>query len=572
MEIRVAELLLQCLKAEGVDAMFGIVDGAHVPFVGLTPRYGIQYVNAHHEESAVHMAEGYTRISKKVSVVIGSPGPGGANMVAGLASAFAEGHPILAITCTRRTITTTPDRGSAWQATNLCDMAKPITKYAAVVTRWERLPEMARAAFRAATTGRPGPSLLAIPDELLGLTIDDSKVHVYPGGRYRVENMGAGDPASIQLAADWLAGANKVYIHAGKGVIWADAAGELLSLVNTLNCGISTSMGARGTVPEDHPNYFHIFDTPAITTLRNEADVVLVVGSRLGEYDAWGMPPLWGDPDTQKTIQIDADPYSIGLNRPVDLAIAADARRALQALLEAVKARTAPRPAMPDLERYRAMSAERRAQLQPYLQTPPKQGVNPAQMVSTVRNFFPRDAITVLDGGNTVLTSLSYYPIMAPNSFIYSVKMGYLGTGLPYAIGAKIADRRRPVCLITGDGAIGFCIMEMETALRLNAPLTVIVAVDQAWGMEKPVFLMRGFTPEQFGSIELCPELRYDLIAQGLGCFGEKVDDISQLPGALERAGKSGKPALIHVSIDPSLNITPPGMDNFRNLRTLTGL
>jgi acetolactate synthase-1/2/3 large subunit len=312
-----------------------------------------------------------------------------------------------------------------------------------------------------------------------------------------------------------------------------------------------------------------LVDAPAIATVRNEAEVILIVGSRLGEYDGWGMPPVWGDPDKQKTIQIDADPYSIGLNRPVNLGIVADAKLALQALLEAVRARVAARPAMPDIERYRAMSAERRAQLLAYRQTPATQGVNPAQMVAAARNFFPRDAITVLDGGNTVLTSLSYYPILAPNSFVYSVKMGYLGTGLPFAIGAKIADRQRPVCLITGDGAIGFCIMEMETALRLKAPVTVVVAVDQGWGMERPVFLMRGFTPDQFVGIDLSPEVRYDLIAQGLGCFGEKVDDISQLPEALERASKSGKPALIHVSVDPSLNVTPPGMDTFRYWRTL---
>jgi acetolactate synthase I/II/III large subunit len=360
-----------------------------------------------------------------------------------------------------------------------------------------------------------------------------------------------------------------VYIHAGKGVVWADAAQELLALAAYLNCGLSTSMGARGTIPEDHPRYFHIFDTPAITTVRNEADVILIVGSRLGEYDGWGMPPIWGDPDQQKTIQIDADPYSIGLNRPVNLGIVADAKQALLALIGAIEAKGATRAELFDIGPYRAMSAEREAQLLSYRQSPPKEGVNPAQMAAAARNFFPRDAITVLDGGNIVLTSLAYYPILAPNSFLYSVKMGYLGTGLPFAIGAKIADPQRPVCLITGDGALGFCIMEMETALRLNAPVVVIVAVDKGWGMERPVFLMRGFTPDQFVGIDLSRELRYDLIAQGMGCFGEKVDDISQLPQALQRASESGKPALLHVCIDPSLNIKPPGMDNFRYLRTL---
>ncbi|HTX80523.1 MAG TPA: thiamine pyrophosphate-binding protein, partial [Longilinea sp.] len=356
-EITGGELLLKCLKLEGVDTMFGVVDGSHVPFVALTPRYQIRYINAHHEEAAVHLAEGYTRISGKLSVVISNPGPGGANMLAGITSAYAEGHPLLAITCTRRSATTQPDRGGAWQATDLFEMAKPVTKYSALVNRWDRLPELMRAAFRAATTGRPGPAMLVIPDELLTLKVDEGRVRLVPPEKYRIRNYGAGDPASVELAAKWLSEASQIYVHAGKGILWAKADQELQALGNYLAAGLGSSLGARGVVPEDHPRYFHLFDNPATAMVRSEADVVLIVGSRLGEYDGWGLPPAWGDPAVQKTIQIDVDPFSIGLNRPVDLAIIADAKMALQALLQAIKARTAPREAMPGLARYREMTA-----------------------------------------------------------------------------------------------------------------------------------------------------------------------------------------------------------------------
>jgi len=138
-EITVGELLMQSLKAEGVDLMVGIVDGAHIPLVVHAKPYGVRYVNAHHEEAAVHIAEGYARIARKPAVALGNPGPGGANMLAGLSSAYGEGHPVVAIACTRRSAVNYPDRGGAWQATDLVEMARPITKYSALIARWDRV-------------------------------------------------------------------------------------------------------------------------------------------------------------------------------------------------------------------------------------------------------------------------------------------------------------------------------------------------------------------------------------------------------------------------------------------------
>ncbi len=568
-EITVGELLIQCLKAENVELLFGIVDGSHIPFVAPTPRYGIRHVNCRHEEAAVHLAEGYTRIAHKPSVVFGSPGPGGANMLAGLTSAFAEGHPIIAIATTRRRATTDPDRGGAWQATDLVEMSKPITKYSALVRQPERLPEMMRAAFRAAMTGRPGPAFIAIPDELLATKIDPGKAPVYPAPRYRITNLGAGDAAQIEQAAEWLAHAQRPFLHAGKGVLWSDATPEFRALGDYLAAGMSTSLGARGVVPEDHPHYFFLFDLQAAALARAEADVVLVVGSGLGEYDGWGMPPAWGDPSKQKTIQIDVDPYSIGLNRPVDLGMVAEAKAALTALLAAVKRKTAPRAEMPDLERYRELTAQTLAGGFQFLTAEPKHGVNPGQMVAAAREFFARDAITVLDGGNTVLWGVAYNQIFEPNSFLYSVKMGYLGTGVPFALGAKLAAPERAVYCITGDGALGFNMMELETAARENVPIVVIVAVDAGWGMERSAYTFQGFPPEQHVGIALAPQTRYDVIAQGMGCYAEKIDDVEQMIPALERAVASGKPALLHVTVDSALNADPPGYKQFRYIRTL---
>ena len=567
--LTVGELLVRCLALEGIDFMCGIVDGAHIPFVRHTEAHGIRYVNARHEEAATHIAEAYTRGTHRPAVVIGNPGPGGANMVAGLSSAHAEGHPVIAIACTRRTATTHPDRGGAWQATDLVAMARPVTGFAELVTRGDRVPELVRAAVRAATTGRHTPAFLAIPDEMLKEEIDTRSLRLTPADRNRVLDVGPGDPDAIEQAAEWLAGAERPYVFAGKGVLWAGASEELVALAEHLRAGMGTSLGARGAVPEDHPDYVHLFDMSTSRAVREDADVVVVVGARLGEYDGWGMPPAWGDPARQRTIQIDRDPRSIGLNRPVDLPIVADARRALTALLEAVRARGGPRTERPDTERYAALHDETVAGAAAHVLAEPAHGLNPGQLVMAVREAFPRDAVTVVDGGNTTLWSVALNPVYEPDCFLYSVKMGYLGTGLPFAIGAKLARPDRPVYLLSGDGAFGFAAMELETALVEGAPVICIVAVDRGWGMERSAHRFQGVGPDQERGTDLPATTRYDLLATALGCHGEHVAALDDLGGALDRAIASGLPAVLHVEVDPELNVDAIGYEQFQYARTL---
>jgi acetolactate synthase-1/2/3 large subunit len=494
-------------------------------------------------------------------------------MLAGVVSAHAEGHPIIALATLRPRLKSDPNRGGAWQSADTESMARPITKYAATVRQWERLPEMMRAAFRAAMTGRPGPSYLAIPDELLMEKIDEDRLPpIHEAERYRVTNLGAGDPARIERAADLLANAKRIWLHAGKGVIWADGTEELLALGEHLGACMGTSLGARGAIPEGHPHHFHPFDMGGAGMARSEAEVVLVVGGRLGEYDGWGGPPMWGDPAEQTTIQIDSDPMSIGLNRPVDLAIVADAKAALTALLEAVRSRTGPRSEPPDLERYREKTGETMQTGIQYLGTECTTGVNPGQMVMGVRQKFPPESITVLDGGNTTLAGVAFHPILSSPSFLYSVKMGYLGTGLPFAMGAKLAAPDRPVCMITGDGAFGFHVMELETAARESLPLVVLVAVDAAWGMEKTAYVSQGYDAADWKNrgIDLA-KVSYDEMARSLGCHGERVEKIEDLEPALDRALAAGKPAVIHVEVDRDLNTKPPGWEQFRKARSVQG-
>lgn len=562
-EMTGGELLLRCLKEEGVSVLFGVLDGSFNPFLSKLDEYGMRFINPRHEAAAVHMAEAYARIRGEPAVVIGGIGPGAANMVSGVVTAYAEGSPLIVLTSQRRRNIIYPDRGGSFQNVDLLGLYGPVTKWSAGVREWRRLPELIRRAYREATSGRPGPVYLELPEDVTRGTGDPATVDIWTPSQYRAGRVGAGDPALIVQAAELLASAERPLLHAGAGVSWAGASGEFLALAEHLAAAMTTSLSARGVVPEDHDRYFHPLNREALETARTEADVVLVVGGRLGELDNWGRAPSWGDPADQKVIQVDVEPTSIGLNRPVDLGIVGDARAVLASLLVETERLCQQRAEHDGFSRYRALTQEWQEQAAVSLNTEEGQ-ISPGRMVQVVREFFPSDAITVMDGGNTSLWTATFNPILAPRSYLYTAKFGHLGTGLPYAIGAKFAAPDRPVYLISGDGAMGFNIQELETARRYELPITVIVSCDRGWGMERSSQLFAQFS----GLVEcdLYPETRYDLVAQAFGCYGEKVDELAQLRPALERATASGKPALLQVMVDPMNNLAPPGLLAFGSM------
>lgn len=562
-EITGGELLLKCLKQEGVGVLFGVLDGSFNAFLAKLDEYDMRFVNARHEAAAAHMAEAWARIRGEPAVVIGGIGPGAANMVSGVVTAYAEGSPVIAISGQRRRSIIYPDRGGSFQNVDLLGLYGPVTKWHGGVREWRRLPELIRRAYREATNGRPGPVYLEIPEDVMRGTGDPETVDVWSPAQYRTGQPWTSDPALIALAAKLLAEAKHPFLHAGTGVSWSGAWDELVALADHLAAPMTTSLGARGVVPEDHPRYFHPLDRAALEAARTEADVVLVVGGRLGELDNWGRAPSWGAPAQQKVIHVDVDPASIGLNRPVHLGILGDARAVLADLLAAVRERTDPREEHEDWARYRLLSRDWQEELSDGLETG-EGGINPGQMVKIVRDFFPRDAITVMDGGNTSLWCASYNLILAPRSYLYTAKFGHLGTGLPYAIGAKLAAPDRPVYLISGDGAFGFNVQELETARRYDVPIVVVVSCDCGWGMERSSQMLAML--DELVECDLHEGARYDLVAQAFGCHGEKVDDLAQLRPALERAVASDLPAVVQVMVDQDANLAPPGLVEFGSM------
>jgi len=415
---------------------------------------------------------------------------------------------------------------------------------------------------------RPGPVHLLIPEDILNEIGDIDSVKLYSPEQYRVSatTKPAANEESIKKAAEMLVNANLVSIHVGNGGERAEAGREVLELAEYLGMPITKTARGMSVTPCGHPLAVSSLSLGGVVA-HIQADLLLVVGTRLGEMAAFGKPPVWGDPAAAKTVQIDIEPTNIGLNRPVDLGLVGDAKVVLRQLIEAVKVLTGPREPHAKIAEFKGYEAEWRADLDKRAD----EFQNPLNVGSVVREcnrFFPKDSIMALDGGNTSWWGFHYHVIRSERSMIHSSNYGHLGTGLPYAIGAKLAHPDKIVYAINGDSAFNFNIQELETSLRENLPVINLVMVDGAYGMEKLAQRRSWGREAPWFGVYNAEEIRYDKICEAVGGHGEFVTKASEIAQALERSGKSGKVSVIHCVIDPDSNVWPPGIEAWNAMRS----
>jgi acetolactate synthase I/II/III large subunit len=443
------------------------------------------------------------------------------------------------------------------QVSNHLDIFRPAVKWNGKVDHWKRIPDMIRHAFRVAMSGRPGPVHVLIPEDILNERGEKDSVRLWEAEQYRIINQKYYDLEKIHQAARLLVDADLVNIHCGNGAERAGAGKEAQELAEYLGCALTNTIRARGIVSDEHQLVFHPTCLSRIAA-NSQADVVLAVGTRFGELNMWGQPPMWGDPESQRLIQIDTEPTNIGLNRPVEVALIGDARVVLAQLFSAVKELAGKKEPHHKIAEFRSFQNDWQKELDDTVADMERAPMLTGQIVKVCNDFFPDNAIFVMDGGNTTLWSIHYHVPKNQRTVIYSMNYGHLGSGLPYAIGAQLACPDRPVYCVTGDSAFGFNLQELETAVRNNLPVIIIVAVDGAFGMEKTAQQrMFGREADWFGH-EHAP-VRYDQVAIAMGCHGEFVNKGSEIKSALERAMSSKKPAVIHAEVDPVANIDPPG-------------
>ena len=558
------ELLARALANEGIKFVFGLPCPEIDPLLAALPRNGIRFVTIRHEAAAVHMAEGLYKTTGQVAVVLGNPGPGSANLLPGLLTARHEGVPVLAITSQHRAGIVYPSTPATFQGQDQVDLFRPVVKWNGPVFEWSRIPELVRMAFREMHAGRPGPVQLDVPGTVLYAEGDEAGAPLYPAAAGRA---GAPQPSDDQLAqaADLLAAARTPVIFAGTGVDRAGANAALLELAELLGCPVIPSMAGRGVIPHDHPLYFHS-QSPVADELRRNADVMLVVGSRLGNLDV-PYDKYWGDGKRCSLIQVDVDPRHIGVSRPVSLGIVADAQLTLEGLVGRLRDRKTTSAGRRDVAEQAARFRAWQKSLNDHVAAWPGPGIHPAHVMATIGAVFGGEAVYCTDGGMTSLWASMALPSTRPNSYHGILEFGMLGTGIPSALGAKLGEPGREVVCVTGDGAAGFNVMELETAAREGLAVTVIVLAEGEWTMEVPNELARYGTTFNTAM----GKVHWDQVAAGLGCVAEHVESLSDLAPALQRARQALGPALVSVRTSREANLAVPESGIARFFETYFG-
>ncbi|HRV59695.1 MAG: thiamine pyrophosphate-binding protein [Solirubrobacterales bacterium] len=555
-EITGGELFARCLASEGIEHVFGLPSPEIDPLFAQLEKYGIRLVPVRHESAGVHMAEGLYKSTGKASCVIGNPGPGAANLLPGIFTALHEGVPVLAITSQHRMGVSYPTPPSTFQGQDQLDSFQPAVKWGGPIFEWARIPEVLRLAFREMWNGRPGPVHVDVPVTVMYDLGEEDEQPILEPEAYRPSQPQA-SAAQIEAAADLLESARRPVVVAGAGVDRAGANAEAAELAEVLGCPLIPTQAGRASARADHPNYVFGFGEGGIKA-RLDADVILVAGSRIGNLDL-PYDKYWGEPGTVKLIQIDTDPSNIGVTRPLTMGIVADAADALGGIAAELKRRgkSPSEEATAALAEARETDARWHASQASTADEWEGEGIHPARAIEVIGETFGDQAIYTVDGGLTAVWAYAGLPPTGPRSYHSILELGMLGTGIPSAIGSKIGQPDREVVCVTGDGAAGFNIMEMQSAVRDSIPVTVIVFAEGAWTMEEPNELaLFGHT---FGTEQ--GEIRWDMVAEGLGCHGEFVDQLDDLGPALGRCRDSGQPSVVCLKTDRDANrVIPPAM------------
>lgn len=551
-DITGGELIVRCLAEEGVKLLFGLPCPEIEPILATAESHGIRFVPVRHEAAAVHMAEGVYKTTGGLAAVVGNPGPGSANLVPGVVTAMHEGVPVVVITSQHHLGIVYPSPPSTFQGQDQLDLFKPTVKWGGPLLDWGRIPEVMRIAFREMWSGRPGPVHIEVPMPVIYETRDTDTAPVWPMASSRPPQPQASN-AQIERATELLLAAERPMVMAGTGVDRAGANQALLEIVDMLGCPVVTSMAGRGVFPRDHPNFIYGFGAGG-DLVRKEADVVLAVGTRIGNLDL-PYDKYWGPGSDHRLIQIDIEPRNMAVTRPLELGIVADARETLEALGDMLRSKPRRSRYNEDRDRYQEHARiwwdSQFGEVEHWDGT----GMHPAHAMKGIGEVFGRDPVYVTDGGMTSLWASWFLPPTAARSYHGIFELGMLGTGIPSAIGTKLADPDREVVCVSGDGAAGFNFMEMQSAAREGLQLTTVVFAEGAWTMEEPSELAaygRTFGTEM-------GEVRWDRVAEGLGCEGLFVSSLDELTPALEQARTSEGPTVVCLGTNRDANRAVPG-------------
>ncbi|RLF09300.1 MAG: biosynthetic-type acetolactate synthase large subunit [Thermoprotei archaeon] len=542
-----AEAIVRSLKREGVDVIFGIPGGAVLPLYDALYDADIKHVLGRHEQCVAHMADGYARASGKPGVCIATSGPGATNLVTGLATAYMDSSPVIAMTGQ----VARPMIGrDAFQEADIVGIVTPITKYCFQLTCVEEIPSVFKSAFTIATTRRPGPVLIDIPVDVQREQGDvefTDKVDVrgYDPNPPRINH------DRVKKAAEVLAEAERPLILAGGGVIWSGAYEELVALAELLSIPVVTTLMGKGSIPEDHPLSLGMIGMHGKAYANYavvECDVLLAIGTRFsdrttGRFEEFARGAF--------KIHVDVDSSEINKNISVDLPIVGDAKEALRLLIKELKKaeRIKPRGAWLDRVKELKASFERGAEES-------KPGLKPSAIIKLLNKLLePGKSIIATGVGQNQMWCALHYVARSPRSFITSGGLGTMGFGFPAALGAKVACPDKVVVDIDGDGSFLMTEQDLATSVSEGIPVVVIILNNSALGMVRQwqhLLYRKRFMATSLGRI---PD--FVKLAKAFGAEGVSPQSYEELESAVKEAIKSEVTTVIDVPISPEEKVFP---------------
>ncbi|HUF83154.1 MAG TPA: thiamine pyrophosphate-binding protein [Acidimicrobiia bacterium] len=525
-----ASLLVEQLRALGVRQIFTLNGGHIAPIYDACLDGGPAIVDVRHEDAAVHMAHAYARVTGSPGVACLTAGPGVTNGISAVAAAWAAASPIVVIG--GKVPTPQVDLG-ALQDVDQVSLLRPVTRSARTVLGAERIPEYVAEAFRLASLPPQAPTFVEVPTDVLR-SVAPAVVTLYPPP---AQTRPAPAAAAVNAAAEALRRAERPVLVAGSGVLWSGAEEAVRRLAERLSMPVLTTSLARGLLPVAHP--LNLF--AARSRLLRDADVVVVVGSRFNYVLNYGRPPRL--PAAATLIHIDASAAEVDRNRRADIPIVADARAALEEIGDAVDA-------VPGDDRswLADATAAHNAARERLLEPPRGDAIHPLELCNQVLDASPPGTRFVVDGGDILSFARLTIQPDGPRRFLDPGPYGGLGAGVPFANSVKLAAPDDAVVCITGDGALGFNVMELDTSVRHGLPIVVVVSNNSAWGIERNA-QVEDFGIDRVVATEL-RDVRFDEVARALGCHAQRVTDRGEIAEAVRQAIASGETALIDVVTD----------------------
>jgi len=551
-----AKALTEALKREKVENIFGISGGALLPIHDVLYDSGIRHILARHEQGAAHAADGYARASGRAGVCMATSGPGATNLVTGLANAYLDSSPVIALTGQVNVYSANTAYmigRDAFQEADIIGITTPITKYNCQVKTAAEIPKAVKTTFYIATTGRPGPALIDIPKDTqtAKAEMDFSNNVQIRGYKPNIEP----HPLQIKKAVKLLLKAERPMILAGGGVTLSNASPELLQLAELLMMPVATTFMGKSCFPENHPlstGNIGMHGTQLANRIILEADVLLAVGTRFQDRSTGTLDTFCPD---ATIIHIDIDAAEIGKNVDVDVPIVADAKPTLKLIHQQLVKKLKKQENTPWVNRIKELKDKFLSEMdlgEGDLTSP--------KLLKELRKILPENAIVATEVGQNQMWAALHFQTIKPRTFISSGGLGTMGFGFPASIGAKVACPSCPVVDIAGDGSFRMTEQELGTSVTEDIPVIVVVLNNSMLGMVaqwQRLFYNRKYAAVKLGSV---PD--FAKLAQAYGAEGTRVGSLKEFSATIKKALKTEVTTVIDVPISPEADVfpmVPPG-------------